>query len=476
MHKPCNFLIALSFLLTTGCHLGPSYSPPLSECPQEWKSKEEEVVPPNVDSWWHIYGDETLNCLEEYAIDNNPTLYIALQRVAEARAAAGVSLANLFPQLNLDPSYTNSMFLTQFQLPTSFGGGLNNQVFRIQQINNSLPLDLSYQLDLWGAYRGQYQSSVYHAEAVADAYYVALLTITADLAKAYFQMRAMDAQIDLLEATKKVRQAAFEVNEARWKAGLVNYTDVSRAALEFTNAEAKLFEALRLRNIQENQIALLTGNIASNFELPAQPLLNPPPKVPANIPSAVLLNRPDVAQAEREMASKHAMIGVAYAAFFPQISLTGALGFASPDLKNFLTWKSRLWALGAAAAQTIFDGGRNISNLDVSYAQFYEMSGEYKKQVLTAFSEVEDSLSNILLFSHQYESLEKSVESAKLTTVLSTDRYNKGLVNYLDVVDSERAELEVEISAINVLALRYLSTVDLIKAIGGSWQRRCLDE
>ena len=176
-----------------------------------------------------------------------------------------------------------------------------------------------------------------------------------------------------------------------------------------------------------------------------------------------------MARAEREMAAEHALIGVAYAAFLPQISLTGALGYQSPQLNAFLSSRSRLWAIGANASQPILDGGRNIANLDAIWARFLETTGTYQNQVLIAFQEVEDALSNIEWQAKQYESLQKSVTSAKLTTELSSERYKRGLVNYLDVVDSERAELEVEITAINLLGQRYLSAIQLIKAIGGGW-------
>lgn len=462
--------LLLSIFCLTSCHLGPKYRTPVVCVPDHWKNPEKAVSEPCVDSWWEVFGDDTLNDLECLAIKNNPSLYVALERVVEARAMAGVSRANLFPQVTLQPQYTDSISLTRFQVPGTLGLPITNSAFRFQQVNGVLPLDLSYQLDLFGTYRGQFNSAVYNAEAEADAYYVALLTLTTDLASAYYRMRALDAQIDLLEVTKKVRKDAFEVNQARFDAGLVNYTDVTRASLEYTNAEADLYNAIRLRNIQENQVSVLVGVNASSFEIPHQALVMSPPQVPSNLPSAVLLNRPDIAQAERQMASQHALIGVAYAAFFPQISLTGSLGYSSPILHDFLTWKSRLWSLGASAVQTVFDGGRNISNLEESFARFHQTEGTYQNTVLIAFREVEDALSDIELQALQYESLQRSVESAKLTTFLSTDRYNRGLVNYLDVVDSERAELQVEITAINVLGDRYLSTIQLIKAIGGTWE------
>lgn len=478
MHRSNKLLFAVLSIFLVSCHLGPDYHLPKVTVPEQWKTEETSLPAPQVCYWWEVFQDTFLDGLEHEAIKNNPTLYVALERVLEARAIANVSRANLFPQLNLNPSYYNTMFLAKFQAPdTTLAqnqqvGSVENQLFRIHNITYALPLDLSYQLDLWGTYRGQYDSALYTAQAEAEAYCVALLTLTTDLASAYYQLRAVDAQLDMLQSTITVRRNAFEVNQARWDAGLVNYTDVTRAALEFTNAEAQFSDAQRLRNIQENRIAVLIGMPASLFEIVHDSLKNPPPQIPASLPSMVLLQRPDIARAERQMAAEHALIGVAYAAFLPQISLTGALGFQSPELGAFLTSRSRLWAIGANASQPIFDGGRNLANLDATWARFLETTGTYQNQVLIAFQEVEDALSNIEWQAKQYESLQKSVESAKLTTVLSSERYKRGLVNYLDVVDSERAELEVEITAINLLGQRYLSTIQLIKAIGGGWALR----
>jgi len=465
------FILWTVIMMMTSCQLGPKYRTPSPIVPCEWKSETKELPVPEVDYWWEIFGDETLNNLECSAIKYNPDLYVALERVVEARALAGVSRANLFPQVNLTPIYNDSMYLTQFQGPNNGTGteALSLVPFRIHQFDYEMPLNLSYELDLWGTYRGQYRSAVYSAQAQADAYYAALLTLTADLAAAYFQLRGLDAQLDLLETTMKVRKDAYEVNQSRWDAGLVNYTDVTRAALEYSNAEAQMYDAQRLRAIQENAIAVLTGMRPSQMTIAHDALNALPPEIPAGLPANVLLKRPDIAQAEREIASQHALIGVAYAAFFPQISLTGTVGFLSPDIRYFLDWKSRLWSMGANAVQMIFDGGRDFSNLNAAWAAFCEASGTYQSLVLTALQEVEDSLLSLEWQALQYGSLQKSVQFAKLTTELSTERYLRGLVNYLDVVDSERAELEVELSAINVLTLRYISTVQLVKAIGGGW-------
>lgn len=467
-------LLVFSFLMLMGCQLGPRYSPLPVDTPESWKNPTKALAAPAVDFWWEIFDDPQLNALETLAVKNNPVIFTALQRVIEARSMAGVSRANLFPQLTLAPSYDNAKYLAQFQTPAQEAVESNQSFFRLHQINYVLPLDLSYQVDLWGAYRGQWKSAVYNAEAEAEAYLAALLTLTTDLAGAYFELRMLDAQIDLLNQTSLFRKDEFEINQSRWDAGLINFTDVSRAELEFTNAQADLYDAMRLRNNAENRIAVLIGSNASTFKLPHSALSELPPSIPANLPSEVLLRRPDVAQAERQMASQHALIGVAYAAFLPQFSLTGAVGYESPDLKRFLKWDSRLWAMGAEAIQSIFDGGRNISNLDAAWASYRQTLGNYRNLVLVAFQEVEDALADIEFQEKEYRFVVRSQEAAQITTTLSLDRYNKGLVNYLEVVDSERAQLQVNVRSIKLLGDLYLSTIQLVKAIGGGWDATCI--
>lgn len=228
---------------------------------------------------------------------------------------------------------------------------------------------------------------------------------------------------------------------------------------------------MRLREIEENRIAVLVGLPASEFTLEHSPLIGGPPSIPAGIPSDILMQRPDIAQAERKMASEQAQVRVAYASFFPAFSITGALGFSSPDLDFFLKWKSRLWSAGTQAVQTVFDGGQKGSDLDLAWASFRESSRDYQQQVLVAFQEVEDALVSIEWLFKEAEKLALSVESAKTTYQIASDRYYHGVTFYLDVVDSERDELNTRRTLIDLQGLRYSATIQLIKALGGSWSK-----
>jgi len=482
-------LLAFLFLTTLwGCRLGPKYEPPCVNTPEDWKSTHADCTTPQVAYWWEIFDDPTLNSLELQAVANNPNLYVAFERVIEALAMAGVTRADLFPQLNVNPSYTNTAVLYKVFLPP---GGISTLLgtttlgpialpttapvippFRIHMLQYVLPLNLSFQLDLWGKIKSQYESAVFNAQAQADAFYATLLSLTSNVATSYFQMRSLDSQTDMLKATYETRLKGLKITEARFKEGISPYINVSAASLDLTNAEAAYYDSLRQRALQENMIATLIGVPPSSFNLPHNPLILslPPPVIPPGVPSSILLQRPDIAQAERNMAAENALVGAAYASFFPSLTLTGALGFSSPDLKDFLSWKSRLWQIGLNATQVFFDGERLAYNLAAAKARYKEATGAYQQQVLTAFREVEDALNNIEMQAKQAESLEKSAEAATLSTRLSTMRYKQGIADYLEVVVYNTTELNAKISLITTLGNRYLSTVQLIQALGGSWK------
>lgn len=475
MKKTSLISLFLLPLLVCGCHVGPRYSSPITEVPVEWKgfSPNEEDTP-CVAFWWEVFDDEVLNELEERAVLNNNNVYVALERVIEARAMAGVSRSELYPHLNLAPSYENSGALFKLFVPPGTPETAAQDVFRIHQFQYAIPLNMTYQIDLWGKLCDQYTSAFRTAQAQEEALRTALLTVTTDLAASYYRFRSLDTQVRLLEETVVSYREWLKVTQSRFDQGLVNYLDVSNAALLLANVEADYFDVVRQQSLEENSIAILIGEIPSNFHLARAPLETPPPSVPAGLPSEVLLQRPDIAQAEREMASEHALVSAAYASFYPSLELTGTLGFSSPTLKDFLTWQSRLWDIGADAFWNVFDAGRRQSDLQAAWARFSQAKGTYQQTVLTAFGEVENALSNLEMQAKQYQSLEVSLLAAAKTTQISKERYLRGLSNYLDVINSFNNELVAQRNISTLIGARYLSTIQLIKAIGGSWTREGL--
>lgn len=467
-------LTLVTALLGSCCNVGPNYYPPCPETPSQWKASQKDPVGVHcVDYWWEVFDDELLDQLEKEAICNNSSLYIALQRVLEARALANVRKADLYPQIALQPSYLDSGSLFELFIPPALGplvppGG--GSVFRVHQFDYVLPLNMSYELDLWGKIRGQYASAVMSAQAQQEAYITTLLGLTTDLAGSYFLTRSLDAQIDFYRGTIEEFRKAYDLAKSRFDKGIATYLDVTTASLQLTNTEANLFDLLRQRAIQEDKMAVLLGRPPAQFCFPSHPLKTPPPEIPAGIPATVLRQRPDIAQAERTLAAQHRLIGVAYASILPSIQLTATLGFSSPTLKDFLHWISRLWAIGANMDQSVYDGGRIDANIDLAWSRFRQAGGAYQQQVLTAFQEVEDALNNLDLQAKQAESLAESSAAARTSVTLSLNRYKSGLTSYLQVVDNQRSHLDAERSYISLQGVRYLSTIQLIKAIGGTWQ------
>ncbi|MBS4168699.1 efflux transporter outer membrane subunit [Parachlamydia sp. AcF125] len=458
------FCIALLFL--NGCVVGPKYQRPCTPVPEHWKYEEQEEVPnPDVENWWEIFEDPVLDSLELQAMRNNKNLFAALFRVHQTRALAGIHKADLYPQVNLDPDYSSTNGLMEvFGLPATLP-----PILRAHQMLYALPFNLKYELDLWGKLKSQYWSSLRRHEAQEMAFQASVLILTSELASIYFQVRSLDAQLDILKEFIGICKEDIDINQERYHAGLINYVDVLQAERQYQNAYAQYFDLLKQRALSENRIALLIGVSPTEVSMAYSPVVKMPPKVPSGVPSEVLLKRPDIREAERRSAAEHALVGAAYASFFPSFSLTNTLGFSSPDLHDFLSRKSRLWAIDIRGSENIFDGGRNRSQLSLAWARFREADAHYQQQVLVALEEVESALANLKMQDEEIRSLEKAVKASQEAVYLTTERYRDGVINYLEVVDSERTELELKRDLVNRIGRQYISTIHLIKALGGLW-------
>jgi multidrug efflux system outer membrane protein len=458
-----------SSILLNSCQVGPSYFPPAVDAPSSWKNPYFQGELPREDcgDWWKAFKDETLNELESYAINNNYQFKMAKERVEQAWALACMTKSALYPKLDLDAGYLNRGVLSRLYAPP--GVSLATPFMRQHQRTNSLLFNLSYELDLWGYNLSQYQASAYSAQAEEERFLSVMLTLTSEVADSYFRARVYDSQIDLYLKTIETRKKAYQINKDRYADNIIDYSAVSRAELDLTNVEAAYYEAMRLRSLEEDRLAVLLGINPSDFCLAHSPLVLAPPIIPADIPSDVLLQRPDIHQAERNLAANNANVKTAYADFFPKLNLTGALGYSSPDLNHFLSWASRLWALGADAFQTVFDGWYKECQLKRSWAQYFEADAAYRQQVLIAFQEVEDSLTNIEYLEKEYQKIGLSVQAAEITYRIAYDRYLQGLTFYLEVTDSERDLLNAERNLRMLLGLRYSATIQLIRAMGGSF-------
>lgn len=465
-HGPASRNLALglgALLVLAGCAVGPNYKRPTVAAPTGWK--EATVVtnaPVLPTAWWQIFNDAELNSLEAQAVEANQDLKRAVARVTEARAIARVSKADLYPSIGAGAAYSRSRQ----------SENRDNVAPKLESDDFSSSFDLNYELDVWGRVRRNVEASKADAAAAATDREVVLLTLTADVARNYQSLRSLDNEKAVIEATIALRLDTVRLQETRNQAGLINEVDVTRARTELANVEAELHAIMRSRAQVEHALAVLCGQAPANFSVAANATSIVPPVIPAGLPSELLQRRPDVVAAEHKLEAANARIGVAKAAFFPTIKLTGAAGLASADLGTFVEAPSRIWSLGPSVHLPIFEGGRNRANLKAAEARYEQNVATYRGSVLSAFREVEDSLSDLATLAAQAEAVSRALASARDTATLANERYQKGLTSYLDVVDAQRAALQAERQDTQLRGQRAVSTILLAKALGGGWENQ----
>ncbi|MDB6066865.1 MAG: transporter, hydrophobe/amphiphile efflux family [Pedosphaera sp.] len=449
--------------------VGPDYKQPTNTVPAVYKATELgawkegnplDSVPKG--AWWQIFNDEDLNQLESQALTANQELKGSVARVDQARATARVARGDLLPDISFDPSFTRQRF-SQTQVPN----------FGVTTANNfSTPLDLSYEVDLWGRVRRSFQSARADAQASLAAFHTVLLTLQADVAQNYFALRALDAEIATVDGTVDLRVEQVRLVRSRFEGGIGSELDIARAETELATTQAEAAALARRRAELENAIAILVGSNPTSFHLAAMGTnkWNPqPPLIPAGLPAELLERRPDVAEAERQLASANARIGVAKAAFFPVLTLTGSGGYVSGDIDSLFKWDSRAWSFGPSLSLPIFAGGRNRANYQRSKDAYAEAVAHYRQQILVAFGEVENSLSGTRYLIDQAAAQQRAVASARRSENLATERYRSGIVSYIEVVDASRDSLQAERANAQLAGQRQIAAVQLIKALGGGW-------
>lgn len=496
MRSRCPLIVAaIAAGLMTSCSVGPNYKgpPPVTtaDVPRHYKNRsarDDELgrwkvaEPRDVDcrkGWWTIFHDCELNRLEDCALLANQDVRIALIRIAESRAQSRTTAASFLPQINLDGStrrqrLSNTEAAQRAQILHSGGVVPAGGIFSEQPLTTTFntirfPFDLSWEIDLFGRVRRSYEAAHALSQQSEADFQSMLLSVTSNVASTYFGLRSLDAEIEVLLATIQTRKDALKIANERLSAGLTSELDVVRAQSNLASNEADLCTVRRLRSESENNLATLIGQPASVVRLGYRPLHQSPPRIPAGLPSRLLERRPDIASAERALAAANAKIGVAYAAFFPSIQLTGVSGFETADLGSVFAWQSRIWSIGPSVTLPIFEGGRNIANLGVSRAQYDEQVSQFRKQVLIAFQEVENALTDIRNYADQGSAIQRAVEASRRALTLSDDQYSKGSNTFLDVLDAERTLLTNERTAAQILGSRQQAAVQLIKALGGRW-------
>jgi len=465
------YSLILLLALMSSCSVGPAYVAPPIAVPSEWKNTQQQIDKEidYPDQWWQVFEDDKLDELETLAVANNRDLLISWERIHEARALMGIAAADFYPQVNLNPLFTNTDELIKTYANSTNNAISSKNVFRAHELFYFMPVNLSYEVDLWGKIRDRYDSTRYNWLAKKSDYEATLLSLTSALAIAYYQLRTADEQMDLLLRTIQIRQKALDINQDRYDEEIVNYSDVSLAAQELDSVIAQYEEVVRQRAVLEDQIAVLIGVPASEFCVEHFPLRGLPPNIPEGIPSEVLLRRPDIAEAEYNAKSEHALIKEAVSLLFPSLTLTATAGSESPVLRYFLKGFSRYWMNGLGVNQIIFDGGRSAYNLELQISRFEQASAAYQNQVLIAFQEVEDALADLNSYASQYEAIGETTQWAMKSYQLYSDRYTSGVTYYIDVVNTEQSLLNYQISLNALQGFRYIATVQLIKALGGGW-------
>ncbi len=476
--KPTNKIRAATALLSVallfqGCVVGPRYNRPTVQTPGTFK----EVTPDDLkkmdgwkvaqpqDSalhgkWWEILGDPQLNALEEQVNISNQNVASAFASFMAARALVRQARAQYFPTLTAGASITRQRQNTASNATTF------NEF--------SMPFDASWTPDLWGRVRNTVRANVANAQASAADLENTRLTAQAELAVDYFQLRGQDALKQLLDSTVVAYEESLKLTKALYETGIDSDESVAQAETQLEATRVLDTNLGILRSQYEHAIALLTGQPASSFSIAVEPLKIPPPAIPFGVPSQLLERRPDIAASERLMAQANALIGVQKAAYYPTVTLGASAGFQSTKASSWLTWPSRVWSVGPAISELVYDGGLRRATVEQYRAQYDQTVANYRNTVLTAFQQVEDNLSALRILSQEIQQQDTAIQSAQRSLNLATDRYRLGIDPYLNVITAQTTLFSNQQTAVNLRTEQIVDSVQLIEALGGGWDSSTL--
>jgi len=467
-------LLLIALLQLTGCAVGPKYHTPTVQTPAAYKEVGDwKPAQPNDQNlggaWWTIFQDPQLDALEVQVNLSNQNLKAAAAQYRQARAVLRYYRADYYPTATLGLSATRTRVSAHRPPPSSIFDGITYNDF-------ALPVDFSYQADVWGRVRRNVESYREQAQASAADLATVNLSVHADLAIDYFLARSLDAEEQLLNSTVKQYEQALELIETRFAGGIASDVEVQQARTQLETTRAQAIDVGVARAQYEHAVAILIGKPPADFTLPPLPLSSPPPDIPVSLPSELLERRPDIAAAERRVASANAQIGVAKSAYYPIINLAASGGFESSSITTLLNGPSGLWALGISAVTTVFDAGRRRAASDQAIASYDQTVANYRETVLTGFQQVEDNVAALRILDHETQVQEKAVDAAQKYLELAITRYKGGVTSYLEVTTAQSAALSDEVTAVNILGRRMVSAVGLIQALGGGWDRSALPE
>jgi NodT family efflux transporter outer membrane factor (OMF) lipoprotein len=447
--------------------VGPKYQRPPVQAPAAWKTEGpwREAAPKDTipkGAWWEIFHDEELNHFEEQLLAANQSLAAARDRLDQARSLARVASAALFPTLATDPSAARTRYSGNrpgSSIPTTT---LTQGVYEI-------PFALNYEVDLFGRNRKNLQAANATLQGTAADLQNVQLVLTAELAADYFSLRELDAESQVVQESVKIEQQGMGLVNHRHEGGIASGLDVAEQQTLLDSTVTQLYLLQQQRAQFEHAIAALTGSAASAFDVPVAALSAVPPPVPLGMPSDLLERRPDIATAERTMANENALVGVARTAFYPQFTISGAGGFQSISLGSLISTPSIFWSLGGDLLQPVFNGGRNRANLAATQAAYQESVANYRESALTAFQQVEDSLSGLDSLSRAAQTQNAAVADARRALEIANDRYVGGLTTFLDVITAQSLLLTNQRLSTQLLGQQMVTSVLLVKALGGGW-------
>lgn len=463
-------LALIFFLILSGCAVGPHYSKPSApvapaykETPENWKQAQPADQLAH-GKWWEIYQDAGLNALEEKIDVSNQSLKAAQAQFQQARALVAFNRANYFPIVTVGPSVARDRLSRNRPLVST----------TTDYTDLVLPVDASYEPDLWGRVRRAVEAARANAQASAADLEFVRLSLHAEVALDYFEARALDAEIQLLNSTVTAYEKALELTNDRYRGGIASQVDVAQAQTQLETTRAQATDLTAQRAAYEHAIAVLLGEPPANFALPMTPLNAVPPVIPPGLPSDLLERRPDIAAAERRMVAANAQIGIARTAYFPSLSLSASGGFEGTSISNWLTGPSGFAAAGLSALETVFDAGQRHALSQQAQAAYDESVANYRQGVLTAFQEVEDNLAALRILESEAKTEGAAVAAAEHSLALSNNRYRGGVATYLEVITAQSAALSDERTAVELSGRRMTDSVLLIKALGGGWNAASL--
>ncbi|QDD63986.1 efflux transporter outer membrane subunit [Herbaspirillum seropedicae] len=476
--KPLLAMLVASLALAA-CSVGPDYvrpqmdtGPAVFKEGQNWKpAQPRDLVADG--KWWEMFGDAQLNALVAQVDISNQNLALAEANFRAAVALVQSSRSAYSPTLSASAGASRGSSGSAGSTSSNAASGSS-----AGSVRNSYTFSLtaSWEADIWGKVRRDVESSQASAQASAADLAAARLSAQAQVAQNYLQLRVLDAQQQLLEETVQAYERSLQVAQNQYAAGMVAKSDVIQAQTQLKSAQASALDNGVTRAQVEHAIALLVGKTPAQFALPRAPLAAVAPPVPQGVPSMLLERRPDVAAAERRVASANAKIGVAKAAYFPSLTLSASGGYQSTSFADWFTLPGRVWSLGPQLAQSIFDGGARAAATDQAIATYDGTVATYKQTVLTAFQEVEDNLAALRILEQEAAVQGEALQAARQAVTLVNNQYKAGTVSYVNVITAQATALSAELTSLNILNRRMAASVLLAKALGGGWDEHSLDD